>query len=48
MVWKGLMKQHYLKNKNFICCMEDITEVDYKNGKRICNNFEIKKIGRIS
>ena len=28
--------------------MEDITEADYVHAKRVCKDFEIKKIKRIS
>ena len=26
--------------------MEDITDVDYANAKRVCKDFEIKSIGK--
>ena len=28
--------------------MEDITDADYMHGKRVCKDFEIKKVRRIS
>ena len=28
--------------------MEDITDADYTHGKRVCKDFEIKKVRRIS
>ena len=34
---KSLMKQHYLKKKNFIA--------DYVHAKRACKGFEIKNLG---
>ena len=44
---KRLMKQHYLKKKEFYSNLnvEDITDADYINAKRVCKNFEIKKLG---
>ena len=42
-IWKtgkNSMKHHYMK-KN----MEDITEADYGQAKRICKDFEIKNLG---
>ena len=48
MIGKSLMKQNYLKklpefysNLN----LEDITDADHMHAKRVCKDFEIKKIG---
>ena len=43
MIGKGLMKQHCLKNKNY---MEDITDVDYMHVERDCKDFEIKNLDK--
>ena len=47
MIGKSLMKQHYLKKKNFIATLnkEDITDADYIHAKRVCKDFEIKNLG---
>ena len=47
MVGKSLMKQHYLKKKEFYSNlnMEDITDADYMHGKKVCKGFEIKNVG---
>ena len=45
MIGKSLMKQHYLKKKNFYLNMEEITDADYMHGKRVCKDFEIKNLG---
>ena len=47
MIGKSLMKQHYLKKKNFIATLnkEDITDADYMHAKRVCKDFEIKNLG---
>ena len=42
---KSLMKQHYLKKKNFLANMEDVTDVDYMHAKRVCKEFEKKNLG---
>ena len=44
---KSLRKQHYLK-KEFLSNlnMEDITDADYMHVKRVCKDFEIKKLGK--
>ena len=34
-------KEEFYRNLN----MEDITDADYMHAKRVCENFEIKKIG---
>ena len=48
MIGKSLMKQHYLKKKKkeiySYLNMEEIPDVDYMHGKRVCKDFEIKKI----
>ena len=38
--WENLMKQFY-SNLN----MEDITDADYMHVKRVCKDFEMKKLG---
>ena len=38
--WENLMKQFY-SNLN----MEDITDADYMHAKRVCKDFEMKKLG---
>ena len=51
MVGKNSMKQCYLKKKIFFCShlnMEDITDADYAHAKKVCKDFEIKKLGDIS
>ena len=47
MIEKSLMKQHYLKKKNFISNlnMEDFTDAQYMHARRVCKDFEIKKLG---
>ena len=47
MIGKSLMKQHSLKKKNFISNlnMEDFTDAQYMHAKRVCKDFEIKKLG---
>ena len=43
MIGKSLMKQHYLKKKNYTNLnMEEIADVGYMYGKRVCKDFEIK------
>ena len=45
------MKHCYLKKKIFTVTylsMKDITDVDYAHRKRVCKDFEIKKIRRVS
>ena len=41
---KSFMKHHCLKKKNFIetcnLSMEDITDADYLDAKRVCKGFE--------
>ena len=48
MIGKSLMKQHYLKKKKkeiySYLNMEEIPDADYMHGKRVCKDFEIKKI----
>ena len=45
-IGKSLMKQYYLKKKNYSnISMEDITDVDYMHGKRVCKEFEIENLG---
>ena len=45
-IGKSLMKQYYLKKKNYSNInMEDITDVDYMHGKRVCKEFEIENLG---
>ena len=41
------MKQDYLKKKifTFIFNMKDITAADYTGTKRVCKDFDIKKLG---
>ena len=48
MIGKNSMKLHYLKKKIFYSKlnMEDITDVDYVHGKRVCKDFEIKNLGK--
>ena len=45
--WKKFNEAALLKKENFYSnlIMEVITEVDYKHGKRICEDFEIKNWG---
>ena len=43
-IGKILMKQHCLKKKNFIVNMKEITDADYMHGRRVCKDFEIKKL----
>ena len=40
--WEKLMKQHYLKKKNFYSSlkMEDIADADYMHAKRVRKDFE--------
>ena len=43
------VKHYYLKKKIFIAFyshlnMEDVTDVDYSNTKRVCKDFEIKDL----
>ena len=47
MIRKNLMKHHYLKKKDFYSHlnMEDITDVDYEQTKRVSKDFEIKNLG---
>ena len=46
MVGKISMKHHYLKKKIFSDLnMEDITDADYTQIKRVCTDFEIKNLG---
>ena len=49
MIGKSFKKQHYLKKKDFYSSLnlEDITDADYMKAKRVCKDFEIKKVGRI-
>ena len=44
------MKHHYLKKKDFYSNLNigDITDADYAHAKRVCKDFEIKEIRRIS
>ena len=46
-IGKSLMKQHCLKKKEFCCKLkvEDITDADYMHAKKVCKDFEIKKLG---
>ena len=46
-IGKNSKKLHYLKIKRFYSHlnMEDITDADYALAKRICKDFEIKKLG---
>ena len=46
-IWESLIKQNYLNKKEFYSnlSMEDITDADYIHAKRVCKNFEIKKLG---
>ena len=43
---KRLMKQHYLKKKEFYSNLnlKDITDADYMHAKRVCKDFEIKNL----
>ena len=47
MIGKSLIKQHYLKKKEFYSNlnMEDITDADYMHAKRVCKDFEIRILG---
>ena len=44
---KRLMKQHYLKKREFYSNLnlKDITDADYMHAKRVCKDFEIKNLG---
>ena len=47
MIGKSLMKHYYLKKKKEFCSnlnMEDITDSDYKYGKRFCEDFKMKNL----
>ena len=50
MIGENSIKHHYLKKEDFYShlTMEDITDADYTHTKRVCKDFEIKKIRRIS
>ena len=43
---KNSMKHHYLKKKDVYSHLdiEHITDADYANAKRVCKDFEIKKL----
>ena len=47
MIWKNLMKHHYLKKEDFYSHVnkEDTTAADYVHTKRVCEDFEIKILG---
>ena len=47
MVKKNSIKHHhYLKKKKiFIVIMEDITDADYADAKRVCQDLIIKNLG---
>ena len=44
MIGENSTKHHYLKKKIFIL-VEDITDANYTDAKRICKDFEIKNVG---
>ena len=43
---KNSMKHHYQRNKIFAATLlrKDITDADYMHIKRVCKDFEIKKL----
>ena len=46
MVKKNSIKHHhYLKKKIFVVVMEDITDADYADAKRVCQDLIIKNLG---
>ena len=47
MIGENSIKHHYLKKEDFYShlTMEDITDADYTHTKRVCKDFEIKKLG---
>ena len=47
-VRKKLIKHHYLKKEDFNLNVEDITDANNVHAKRVCKDFEIKQIRRIS
>ena len=50
MIGKSLMKNHFLKKKNFYSSLniQDITDADYIHAKSVCKDFEIKHLDAIS
>ena len=48
--WEKLNKTLLSEKEDFYSYlnMEDITDADYAHAKRVCKNFEIKRISRIA
>ena len=48
--WEKLNKTLLSEKEDFYSYlnMEDITDADYAHAKRVCKNFEIKRIRRIA
>ena len=48
--WEKLNKTSLSEKEDFYSYlnMEDITDADYAHAKRVCKNFEIKRIRRIA